>query len=89
MHTEKANELLNKMLQDKNSNIKTKISKQLFAKFISSVYTECLAKQKEAKYDFRNPLHVFLYEFFLNKYGLKKAAEKKLKQVSIFYKKYN
>lgn len=85
MHTEKANELLNKMIQEKNNNIKTTISKQLFAKFIASVYTDCLEKQKEGKFDFRNPLHVFIYEFFLNKYGLKKAAEKKLKQVIIFF----
>lgn len=51
-----------------------------------------MERKKDIRNNSQNPLHVIIYEYFFNKYGLKKATEKKLKQVyfaSYFYRNYS
>ena len=84
-HTLSADMILNDIIRTKHMISSTSITKSLFLKFVSTVYIECINRRKETKTSSQIPLHVILYEYFLNKYGLKKTVEKKLRQV-IFYK---
>lgn len=73
-----ADAILQEIISSKEEILSTSIKKPLLLKFVSNIYFECLSKRRENK---QIPFHVILYEYFLNKYGLKKTVEKKLKQV--------
>lgn len=76
---ESANALLSKAKEKKN--VKSSLTKPSLLKFMSQVYMERL---KDLKKTAHIPLHVSVYEYFLNKYGLKKVAETKCLQVRYF-----
>lgn len=73
-----ADQILQEVIARKDEIRTAPLKKALLLKFISTIYTECITKRKESK---KNPFHLILYEYFFNKYGLKKTVERKLKQV--------
>lgn len=76
--------LLKELISKRDKIHSTSIKKSLLLKFITTVYIDCINRRKENKTSLQAPLHLILYEYFLNKYGLKKTAEKKLKQVACY-----
>lgn len=85
VNTENANVLLNQILShiEADQAIEKKespnlIRLNLLLKFISKIYREKYSQNQNL---IHVPLHVECYEFLLNRYGLKREAEKKLKEV--------
>lgn len=84
VNAEAANNLLAKIIEnEKTKKAKNSMSKMNILKMIALIYAE---KVTNSQNNLNNPLHVLIYDMFLNKYGLKKIAENKYKQVlNIFY----
>ena len=81
VNAEAANCLLAKIIEgDRNKRNKNYMTKNNILKMIGNIYAE---KLMNAQNNLNNPLHVLIYDLFLNKYGLKKIAENKFKQVKI------
>ena len=79
VNAEAANYLLSKLLEnEKKKNLRNSMTKNNILKMIASIYSEKLLNSLN---NLNNPLHVLIYDIFLNKYGLKKIAENKFKQV--------
>ena len=79
-----ADALLKEVISKKDRISFTSITKSLLLKFVSTVLAECINRRRESKFNSQTPLHVILYESFLNKYGLRRTVEKKLKQVKSY-----
>lgn len=79
VNAEAANNLLTKIIEnEKMKKAKNSMSKMNILKMIALIYAE---KVTNSQNNLNNPLHVLIYDMFLNKYGLKKIAENKYKQV--------
>jgi len=79
VNADAANSLLNKIIENEGSKkIRNYVSKNNILKMIGTIYSEKLTNSQN---NINNPLHILIYDLFLNKYGLKKIAESKLKQV--------
>lgn len=72
--------LITKIIEkNKNpSTLKQFLSENTILKTIALIYTE---KISNFSHNNNNPLFVFIYDVFLNKYGLKKICETKYTQV--------
>ena len=71
-----ADALLKEVIAKKDRIFFTSITKTLIMKFVSTILVECINRRRESKINSQTPLHVIMYEYFLNKYGLKKTVEK-------------
>lgn len=80
VNAEIANNLLKK-IQDSyiNKKAKNSMTRTTLLKLISAIYEEKLLNQQSNS---NNPLHIMIYDLYLNKYGLKKIAETKYVQVN-------
>lgn len=88
VNTDNANVLLKQIISHNEDNQEREkkekkeshnaIRLNLLLKFISKIYRE---KYSQSLNLIHVPLHVECYEFLLNRYGLKKEAEQKLKEV--------
>jgi len=82
VNADAANSLLLKIIEnDKRKNLRNSMTRNNILKMIASIYSEKLLNSQN---NLNNPLHVLIYDIFLNKYGLKKIAENKFKQVKLF-----
>lgn len=83
VNAEAANNLVNKIIEnEKLKKLRNSMTRLNILKMIAIIYTE---KVMNTQNNLNNPLNVLVYDMFLNKYGLKKIAENKYKQVySIF-----
>ena len=77
-NAERALSLLNGIQQKNTKLIQSGLPKLTILKFISQIYTE---KLKLIGNKNLNPLYVVVYDYFMNKYGLKKVAESKFIQM--------
>lgn len=81
VNAEVAKTLLEKIIEKKQKNqIKNYYSLNSILKLISQIYTERLTSHQNSN----NPLYVMIYDYFLNRYGLKKICEAKYFQVYLF-----
>lgn len=81
INAEAANQLLQRVMADlasPNYKLTGGIAKPNVLRIISQIYQE---KLKQTDVHSGNPPHVMLYDYFINKYGLKKVAENKCVQV--------
>ena len=75
-----ANSLLMKVKEKKN--IKSGLPKLMVLKFISQIYLERIKLTGNLR---ETPLYIVCYDYFMNKYGLRKVAENKCQQVTLFF----
>ena len=81
VNADAANSLLIKIIESEGSKkTRNHVTKNNILKMIGTIYSEKLTNSQN---NINNPLHILIYDLFLNKYGLKKIAESKLKQVRI------